>query len=362
MIPSAIANTNIARWLEDRATSRAGQGWFGDGVNRESGLMTAALLSVRKRVTTFVFTWFTSDREDVTTWPDRIGELVANIEIPNSAIGQSTGSYVWTKNFAQRMNFAKAGLAWPAHVTMFPVGREAVGAVDAVGGFATNTLFRKTQMDWADGTLTRPAGVYSFVAAHQSITAMSFPIEAHHSNATPRGNMFYLLTIGHGLARAAGLVPSWGASLPSVASYSGAGTPTITATFNLPPGWGLAIPDAGLPVEEFWAQENGGNWVPVTNTATSVISGNTVVMTKSSGNWHPTTLMQFGRGAPATAATMGDLVTPGSTIYKLGGYLHAEAPVGATVNPLPTGAPVGAGTGLVRGLVMSPDKVARAVS
>lgn len=333
---AAVAGTSTQEWLEDKNSNGTPLNNWGDYVTPSSGSVTGLMLSVRNRVTTYLVSWHTEDRAGFAGWPERFSELYSlNEASAEAAIPTSP----WTVAYGSRKSFAKVpgGLPFPPHITLFPVSREALGAMAAGGAFSTINAQRKQQADYASLGTGRAAGILTYLANYQSAISMLGAVEPHQTNDRARGNVLFSVEMSQGLSRAGGLAPGWnvgaGRALPSVSGYAGAGTPTITASFAIPAGWTLRPLQAdATEIEDFWVSENSGAWVRARSVGTVTLSGAQVLLNKTASSWHPNTRVQYNAGAPVSTGTLATDNT------QLGGLLFAQMPAGEPVRALWSGA------------------------
>jgi hypothetical protein len=264
-------------WMDNSVT----QLW-GDSADPTTGMVPATVLAARQRFTVFLENWHTSDQGIINGG----GLPAANDEL-YLGIG-STGS---RRNFTQ---FPLVNPVWVAGVP-FIRHRSISGTAPSEANRNTFETARIALRDYYQGT-GGSANILRDNAAYMTALAMGPIGEGPHQRTDDvRGNAYYGLWTAMALARMAKLYTADVEATFTSATRSGAvltlaisGTGLQTMTDNLTPTGFEVSEDAGVT----WSRSNG------TIAYTVARSGDTVTLTRGSGNWPANTQVRYLFGYP----------------------------------------------------------------
>lgn len=291
---------------------------WGNPADPASGMVPATVLAARRRFTLFLENWHTSDQGIINA-----GALpVANDEL-YLGIGHS-GS---RRNFAQ---FPLVNQVWVAGVP-FIRHRNITAGAPTEATLASFETARIAMRSYYQGTGGSPA-LLRDVGAYMTVLAMGPIGEGPHQRTDDlRGNGYYGRWSGMALARMAKLYSLDLNSTFTGASLAGA---VITLTASLPNGGALqTLVDDQTPVGFEVSEDGGMTWSRSSGTIafSTARVGNSVTLTRASGNWAANTQVRYLHGypwntPPGNDATAFALET--TDIDRMLGEVSASAPLG----------------------------------
>ena len=340
IVALSVAGTNSTEWMYHKNSD--GLDYWGDNVNPSSGLVTATMLAKRKRVTMMVSSWHTSEQANylggsvgaISTiygsvtptelaWTERWNELFGGVE-------KSTAD---ATERSQRNNFIDSGLCihqpW---VVIMPVSRAVAGAVASTTSQANSIrAFRKVQHDYAESGAGKHASVLASLGGYQLDVHLDSASTPHQHRTDARGNIRFALRFGHAIAhtsKASTINPR-----ARLASVSGAATAVLTVATTLVNGGSLTTNVNAAPIKGLEVSVDGGtSWSTESGAVafTPALSGNSVTLTKATGNWPAGTLVRYLPGYPLST---GSLATDGAAIDGMLAETRADAvPAGISLS------------------------------
>jgi hypothetical protein len=269
--------TGREEWMDNTIT----QLW-GDSADPTSGMVPATVLAARQRFTVFLENWHTSDQGMINSG----GLPAANDEL-----------YLGIGSSGSRRNFSQFPLVNPVWVAGVPFirHRSISGTAPTEANRNTFETARIALRNYYQGT-GGSANILRDNAAYMTALAMGPIGEGPHQRTDDvRGNVYYGRWSGMALARMAKLYTAdveatftSATRSSSVITLAIAGTGLQTMTDNLTP--------VGFEVSE----DGGTTWSRSTGTIAFTVarSGDTVTLTRGSGNWPANTQVRYLFGYP----------------------------------------------------------------
>ena len=283
-----------------------------------SGSIPAAVFAARRRFTMFLENWCTSDQSAINS-----GQLPALNDELYLGIGSSGG----------RVNFSQFPLVQPVWVSGVPFTRHRniTAAVPTEANRNSFETARSIMRTYYNGTGGSPSIVRD-VGAYMTALALGPIGEGPHQRTDElRGNVYYARWTAMALARMAKLYTADIEGTFTAASRSGA---VITVTANLPNAGTLqTIVDNQTPVGFEVSEDGGATWSRSNGTIpfTPARSGNTVTLTRGSGNWTAGTQVRYLFGYPWDIPPGNDVTAFGletTDIDNMAAEVLASVPLG----------------------------------
>ncbi|MFC3442804.1 hypothetical protein ACFOKF_16645 [Sphingobium rhizovicinum] len=319
---------------------------WGDSVTPTSGMVTGTMAAKRNRITGFLLDWSTSDTSTAAAggtaltfataygsrtpverpWVERVAELFAGV--PKSTADSTER--------AERQNFQKLGLVNRPWVVTIPVGRHRDISANPAGSGSGYETFRKIQHDWALSGVGLDAGIDATLGAYRLDFLLGPSDSAHQDRTDPRGNIRFCQRWAHALARACHIEAY--DPTPAFASATRSGA-VITLPATMKNGGALMTGVNGATPAEFEVSEDGGSsWSKMGGAIafTPALSGNSITLTRSSGNWAPNTRIRYLANWPAAVGNgqiAAETILTNGMLYE--SYANAEMPLAGAVQGIP---------------------------
>lgn len=275
----AVGGTSRDNWMSN---SIAG---FWGGTAPADGVVPATVHMARRRFTLFLENWHTSDQGAINT-----GQLPAINDELYLGIGHS----------GTRRNFSQFPLAYPIWMAGVPFIRHRAISGSAPSEANRNSFHtaRMIQREYYQGT-GGSSGITRDVAAYMTALAIGPIGEGPHQRTDDvRGNVYYGRWTAMGLARMAKLYTVDIETSFAAASRSGN---VITLTTNRPNGGSLqTLVDDLTPIGFEVSEDGGTTWSRSDGAIAFTVArvGNTVTLTRGSGNWPANTQVRHLFGYP----------------------------------------------------------------
>lgn len=291
---------------------------WGDSADPASGMVPATVLAARRRFTVFLENWHTSDQGII----NGSGLPAANDEL-----------YLGIGHAASRRNFSQFPLVHPVWVAGVPFirHRNITAGTPTEATLNSFETARTAQRAYYQGSGGSPALVRD-VGAYMNALAMGPIGEGPHQRTDDlRGNGYYGRWSGMALARMARLYPLDPETTLTGAARAGA---VITLTANLTNGGALqTLADDQTPVGFEVSEDSGATWSRPDGAVlfTAARAGNTVTLTRATGNWPAGTQVRYLFGYPWNIPPGNDAAAfalETTDIDRMLGEVSAVAPLG----------------------------------
>lgn len=274
----AVSGTSRNDWMTAGADF-----WGGTAINQ--GRVPATVQMARRRFTMFFENWHTSDQGAINA-----GQLPAlNDEL-----------YLGIGHTGTRKNFSQFPLVYPVWLAGVPFIRHRVISAGAPSEAARNSYqtARMIQREYYRGTGGSPS-LLRDNATYMTALAIGPITEAPHQRTDDvRGNVYYGRWTAMGLARMAKL---YSVNIETTLAAATRAGNVITLTTDRPNGGSLqTLVDNQTPVGFEVSEDGGTTWSRSNGTIAFTVarSGNTVTLTRGTGNWPANTQVRYLFGYP----------------------------------------------------------------